>query len=56
MNVVLTRLLQIFQEYLHLAAHLGIERRERLVEQEQLWLANQGPGQRNTLLLSAGQL
>ena len=39
-----------------LPAHLGVERRERLVEQQHLGLDREGPGQRDPLLLAAGQL
>jgi hypothetical protein len=37
-------------------AHLGVERRQRLVEQQQLGLGRQRAGQRHALLLAAGQL
>ena len=37
-------------------AHLGVERRERLVEQQHARLDRQRPGQRDPLLLAAGQL
>ena len=37
-------------------AHLGVERAERLVEQQHLGLHGQRPGERDTLLLAAGEL
>ena len=37
-------------------AHLGVERRQRLVEQQQLRLRRQRAGQRHALLLAAGKL
>ena len=39
-----------------LRAHLGVERRERLVEQQDLRLDRERPGQRHALLLPAGEL
>ncbi len=39
-----------------LGAHLGVEGRERLVEQQHLGLDRQGAGQRHALLLAAGEL
>ena len=41
---------------LHLAAQLEVERAERLVEQQHLRVVDQGPGQRDALLLPAGEL
>ena len=41
---------------LHLAAQLEVERAERLVEQQHLGPVDQGPGQRDALLLAAGEL
>ena len=40
----------------HLDAQEGIERRQRLVEQEDLRLRNERPGQRHALLLATRQL
>ncbi len=37
-------------------ADLGVERRQRLVEQQQLGLGRQRPGERHALLLAAGEL
>ena len=37
-------------------AHLGVERRQRLVEQQQLRLRRQRAGERHALLLAAGEL
>ena len=42
-------------EAVHLDAGQGVERAERLVEQQQLGLADQGAGQRDPLRLAAGQ-
>ena len=39
-----------------LGAHLGVERRQRLVEQQHRRLDGQRPGQRDPLLLAAGEL
>ena len=44
------------QEALHLPAELGVERAERLVEQDQPRLADDGAGERHALLLAAGEL
>ena len=41
---------------LHLAAQLEVERAERLVEEQHLRLVDQRPGQRDALLLAAGEL
>ena len=41
---------------LHRAPQLEVERAERLVEQEHLGLVDEGPGQRDPLLLAAGEL
>src|ERR1022692_1413897 len=38
------------------AAQLGIQRAERLVEQQYRWLEHERPGQRHPLLLAAGKL
>ena len=48
--------LQILQLDLHLLAHLAVERRKRFVEQQQARLIDDGAGERDALLLSAGQL
>ena len=40
----------------HLVAELGVEVRERLVEQEQFRLHDERAGKRQTLLLTAGEL
>ena len=48
--------LQADQLELHLLAQLLVERRERLVEQQDLGPLDQGAGQRDALALAAGQL
>ena len=40
----------------HLADQLGVERRGHLVEQQDLGLERQGSGDRDPLLLAAGEL
>ena len=40
----------------HFLAKLGVEVRERLVEQQDVWLDDQGAGERNPLLLAAREL
>ena len=50
------RLLQSLQLALHLLAQLEIERAQRLVEQQHGRVIDQGPGQRDPLLLATGQL
>jgi hypothetical protein len=47
--------LEMLQEELHLPAHIGIERRERLVQQQDLRGADQGAGKRHALALPAGE-
>ena len=49
-------LLQLRQLEAHGLAQFGVERRERLVEQENLRLFHQGAGKRHALALAAGQL
>ena len=41
---------------LHLLAQLAVERGERLVEQQEVRLEHQRPGDRHALLLAAGEL
>ena len=48
--------LQVFQLGAHLRAQLGVEGGERFVQKKNLRLANNGPRQRDTLTLPAGQL
>ena len=48
--------LQRFQFHLHLAAEVGVERGERLVQQQQPGTVHQGAGQGDALLLSAADL
>jgi len=48
-------LLDVLQLCLHLAPDLLVERRERLVEQQQRWLERERAGQRDPLLLAAAQ-
>ena len=48
--------LQRFQFHLHLAAKVGVERGERLVQQQQAGTVYQGAGQGDALLLSAADL
>jgi hypothetical protein len=47
--------LQLDQFHLHLFAHLLVERRERLVQQQHLGLQDQRAGQRHALALPARQ-
>ena len=47
---------QVAQQGVHPDAGERVERAERLVEQQQLGVADQRPGQRDALLLAAGQL
>ena len=49
-------LLQLAQLHLHGLAQLGVERRQRLVEQEQFWRERQRPGDRDALPLPARKL
>ena len=49
-------MLQAHQLELHGLAQLGVERRERLVEQQDLGPLDQGAGQGDPLALTAGQL
>ena len=42
------------QLQLHLLAELQVERAERLIEQEYLWLVDDRPGQRDALALTTG--
>ena len=46
---------QLAHDLQHLADQLGVERRGRLVEQDQLGLHRQHAGDRHALLLAAGQ-
>ena len=48
--------LQVLQLDLHVAAQLAVERRQRLVEQQHGRPVDQRAGQRDALLLAAGQL
>ena len=48
--------LQVLQLNLHLAAQLAVEGGQRLVEQQHLGLVDQGTGQGDPLLLTAGHL
>jgi hypothetical protein len=47
---------QAAQPAAQLLAHLGVERAEGLVEQQDLRLDGQRPGQRDALALAAGKL
>jgi hypothetical protein len=47
---------QLLQLETHLLAQLGIEVRQRLIEQQQLGMADDGAGERHALLLAAGEL
>ena len=49
-------LLQLAQFHLHGLTQFGVERRERLVEQEQLWRQRERTGDRHALALAAGEL
>ena len=44
---------ELVESLLHLELTLGIQGRGRLVQKQELWLANQGPCNRNALLLPA---
>jgi hypothetical protein len=46
---------QVDQQAVHLDAGERIQGAERLVEQQQLWFANQGPRQCNSLRFTAGE-
>ena len=48
--------LELFQKALHLAAEFRVQRAERLVEQDQSRLADDGAGKRHALLLTAAEL
>ena len=48
--------LQLLQLDAHLGAQLGVEVRQRLVEEEHRGREHEGPGQGDALLLAAGQL
>ena len=48
--------LKLLEKALHLPAELGVERAERLVEEDEPRLADDGAGQRDALLLAAAQL
>jgi hypothetical protein len=47
---------QLHHDIQHLADHLGVECRGRLVEQDELRLHREGAGDRDALLLAAGEL
>ena len=53
MNEIPYFALKRFQLHLHLAAEVGVERRERFVEQQHFRPIDQGPSQRHALLLAA---
>ena len=46
---------QLEHQLVHLDAGQGVEGAERLVEQQQVGVADQGPGQRDALGLAAGE-
>ena len=50
------RVVQVAQPQAQLRAHLGVERAERLVEQQHLGLDGQRPGQGHALALAAREL
>ena len=50
------RVVQVAQPAAQLRAHLGVERAEGLVEQEDLGLDGERPGERHALALAAGEL
>ena len=50
------RALQLLQLDLQLLAQLAVERAQRLVEQQDVGLEDDGAGQRHALLLAAGKL
>ena len=56
MNVRPTRLLDRPQLVAHVLAQLEVQRRQRLVQQQDLRLDRERPGDRDPLLLAAGQL
>jgi hypothetical protein len=47
---------QVVEVFPHLAGHVRIEVAEGFIQQEDSWFLHQRPGQRDTLLLAAGQL
>jgi hypothetical protein len=49
-------LLDAFQFHTHVLAQIGVERRKRFVQQQHIGFDDDRAGQRNTLLLTAGQL
>ena len=49
------RLLHLLQLHLHIFTHFEIERSQRFVEQQNFRLIDNGTGNGNTLLLTAGQ-
>ena len=48
--------LQLAQLHAHVGAQLGVEVRQRLVEQQHRWLEHEGARERHALLLPAGKL
>ena len=48
--------LQRFQFHLHLPPQVRVQRRKRLIQQQQSWAVHQRPCQRNSLLLAAADL
>ena len=50
------RVVDLAQPAAQLAAHLGVERAEGLVEQQHAWARSPGAGQRHALALAAGEL
>ena len=56
MNVVLRLAVQLRDLGAHVHAQLGVEVRQRLVEQERAGLAHDGAADRDALALAAGQL
>ena len=48
--------MELLELHAHLDAQLGVEVRERLVEQEHLWMPNDGAAQSDALPLAAGEL
>ena len=55
-KVVLISRCKLLEKALHLPAKLGVERAERLVEENEPRLADDGAGKRDALLLAAAEL
>ena len=47
--------MHLFQFHLHILAHLQVQGRQRLIQQQHLRLIHDGAGDRHTLLLATGK-